>query len=246
MANPVWDLLTRRLRTQGPAPALTFLDSAGARTELSSTSLENAVAKIANALGDEWGLEPGDRIAAYLPWHWQRIPWSLAAWSCGISLDVQGPCEQSSLTVCGPSEAPGLLACGEEPVVISLHPFGLPITDLDPRCIDAASVVRMYGDHFAPPAIDKGLPSLSHVGQQFTIGEAIDYAAALITERELAGPGRVVITNEYADSAIGYLLPPLAPLLGVGAALMVDSHLATDAAMVAMVAAEIGANSKAL
>ncbi len=63
----VWSLLQRRRRDGAGAPLVTFVDAAtGERTELSAVSLENAAAKIANALRDEYDLGPGadDRAAA--------------------------------------------------------------------------------------------------------------------------------------------------------------------------------------
>ena len=49
----VWSLLQRRRRDGAGGPFVTFVDTlSGERTELSTASLENAAAKIANALRD--------------------------------------------------------------------------------------------------------------------------------------------------------------------------------------------------
>ncbi len=221
VANPVWDLLTRRRLDFGAAPAVTFIGSS--RTELSSTSLENAVAKLAGALRDEWSLESGDRIAAYLPWHWQRVVWSLAAWSLGLSLDVEGKAATAALTVCGPDGITAALAAGcEEPIVVSLHPFGLPITDLPPNCIDAASVIRLQPDSFYAEPVSSEVTALFLGGQEYSISELIDGAKMRLAQLGITQSDRLLIPNPQHEDLAGYLLAPLAPLLGVGSVVVSD------------------------
>ena len=221
VANPVWDLLTKRRLDSGAAPAVTFIGST--RTELSSTSLENAVAKLAGALRDEWSLEPGDQIAAYLPWHWQRVVWSLATWSLGVSLDVEGKPATAALTVCGPAGIALALEGGcEEPVVVSLHPFGLPITDLPAACIDAASVIRLQPDSFYAEPVSAEATALILGGKESSISELIDGAKMRLAQLGLTQSDRLLIPNPQHDDLAGYLLAPLAPLLGVGSVVVSD------------------------
>ena len=224
VANPVWDLLTKRRLESGAAPAVTFIGST--RTELSSTSLENAVAKLSGALRDEWSLEPGDQIAAYLPWHWQRVVWSLAAWSLGVSLDVEGKPATAALTVCGPAGIAAALEAGcEEPVVVSLHPFGLPITDLPPNCTDAASVIRLQPDSFYAEPVSGEATALILGGQQSSISDLINGAKLGLAKLGLTQNDRLLISNLRHDDLDGYLLAPLAPLLGVGSVVITDGPL---------------------
>ena len=221
VANPVWDLLTKRRLDFGAVPAVTFLGAS--RTELSSTSLENAVAKLAGALRDEWSLESGDRIAAYLPWHWQRVVWSLATWSLGVSLDVEGKPATAALTVCGPGDIATALEAGcAEPVVVSLHPFGLPITDLPVACIDAASVIRLQPDSFYAEPISGEATALILGGKESSISELIDGAKMRLAQLGLTQSDRLLIPNPQHGDLAGYILAPLAPLLGVGSVVVSD------------------------
>ncbi len=224
VGNPVWDLISRRRRDFAAAPAITFIGAA--RTELSSTSLENAVAKLAGALREEWSLEPGDRIAAYLPWHWQRSVWSLAAWSLGLTLDVDGAPAASVLTVCGPAEISKVLEAGcTEPVVASLHPFGLPITDLPTGCTDAASVIRLQPDAFYAEPVAGTTPGLILGGQEYCLTELIAAASARVAALELTQSDRLLIAKPAASDLAGWLLPPLIPLLEVGSVVLIDGAL---------------------
>ena len=95
----IWPLIVQRARTQPSLPYLTSIDHEGMRTELSGTSLLNAVAKTAGALVTEADLEPGARIAMHLPWHWQRVAWTLAAWTVGAVVVEQGDAQQCDLLV---------------------------------------------------------------------------------------------------------------------------------------------------
>lgn len=224
MANPVWDLLTKRRRNFGAAPAITFIGAA--RTELSSSSLENAAAKLAGALRDEWSLEPGDRIAAYLPWHWQRSVWSLAAWCQGISLDIEGAPATAALTVCGPDEISKVIEAGcAEPVVVSLHPFGLPIVDLPSGCTDAASVIRLQPDSFYAQAVSGADQALHLSGQEYCISELLTLASNRIAQLGLGPSDRLLISMPPTNELDGWLLPPLVPLLGVGSVVLIDGPI---------------------
>ncbi|MDA3021100.1 MAG: TIGR03089 family protein [Actinomycetota bacterium] len=221
MGNPVWELLTQRRRDFGATPAITFIGAA--RTELSSTSLENAVAKLAGALREEWSLESGDRIAAYLPWHWQRVVWSLAAWSLGLTLDIEGAPAASVITVCGPDEISKVIEAGcLEPVVVSLHPFGLPIVDLPSGCIDAASVIQLQPDSFYSEPVPGNTPGLIHGGQEYCLSELIKEANLRIAALGLAQSDRLLISKPQDADLAGWLLPPLAPLLEVGSVVLID------------------------
>ncbi len=83
--SDLWTLLQRRRREGAGAPVVTYVDAdAGERTELSAVSLENAAAKIANALRDEYDLGPGATIGLRLPLHWQRSAWCAGAWTAGL------------------------------------------------------------------------------------------------------------------------------------------------------------------
>jgi len=73
-------------------PLVTFYDDAtGERTELSVTTYANWVAKTASLLGDELGLEAGDRLLVDLPAHWLGTVVLGAAWTVGLEVVWDGP-----------------------------------------------------------------------------------------------------------------------------------------------------------
>lgn len=151
----VWTLLQGRRRSDGGLPLVTSVDAAsGERTELSTASTENAAAKIANALRDEYGLEPGAVVGVHLPVHWQRSTWCAGIWTAGC---VVAPwATDADLVVATAPTAAAVAGRATAPIaVVSLHPFGLPITEpLPAGCTDATITVRQQPDAYlyAPPA----------------------------------------------------------------------------------------------
>jgi uncharacterized protein (TIGR03089 family) len=84
-------LIERRARQAGDRPLVTWYDDAlGQRIELSWKTFENWVAKTANLLVDELGLEPGDRVATMLDGHWQAPVVLAACWRAGVSVVPAG------------------------------------------------------------------------------------------------------------------------------------------------------------
>lgn len=166
--SDIWTLLQARKRGDPGAPLVTFVDGdRRERVELSVTSLENAAAKIANALRSEYDLEPGSTVAAHVPVHWQRAAWCAGIWTAGCVLVLDedpaaDPAAPIDLTVSGPEEAVSLAAEDRSPLaVVSLHPFGLPIGEALPVGADDATLtVRLQPDAylFEPP--DGLLPAL--------------------------------------------------------------------------------------
>jgi uncharacterized protein (TIGR03089 family) len=149
----IWSLLQRRRRDGAGAPLVTFVDAdTGERTELSAVSLENAAAKIANALRDEYDLGPGATIGLRLPLHWQRSAWCAGAWTAGCI--VAPGADNADLVVTTAAEAATLAETAARLAVVSLHPFGLPIAEqLPPGVDDVTLAVRQQPDAylFDPP-----------------------------------------------------------------------------------------------
>jgi uncharacterized protein (TIGR03089 family) len=76
----------------GHKPFLTWYDDArGERVELSFRNFDNWVAKIANLLAGELGVEPGDRVAAVLVEHWQAVAVLAACWRAGAGVVAVAP-----------------------------------------------------------------------------------------------------------------------------------------------------------
>ena len=200
---------------------MTHVDTtSGARTELSAASVANAAAKIANALRQEFALEPGDIVALDLPVHWQRTTWLAGAWTAGCAVSL-APAEGARLIVTSPGASPGSLAAlvaaaPRAPVVaVSLHPFGLPIADALPSGVDDVTVtVRQQPDAylFEPPdgslpaMVDAGLPSL-------TQDAALAQARGLAEAWGLAAGGRLLAgqtAEPWSDYAAAFAVPLVA------------------------------------
>lgn len=173
-----WSALTARRTKRGPEPLVTYIDARelapSERTELSAISVENAVAKIANALRDEFDIGPGSRVGLHLPWHWQRSLWWGGCAAVGAEVVPYGDGDEVDLAVCTVAEVGQLRQprCGEI-LVVSLHPFGLPITEpLPDGFIEATAIVRAQPDGFWPDTpeettqVSVHLPSRAQPGQR--------------------------------------------------------------------------------
>lgn len=142
------DILARRASTDGSGPFLTCYVSAPEarpdRTELSARSFANWVAKTANLLTDEIGLDPGDRVelrlAADHPGHWMTLIWVMAAWQAGLTVTDRN----GDVVVDGPrppASTPTVPA-----YAASLHPLGLGLRDLPPGWLDFSSAALAQPD----------------------------------------------------------------------------------------------------
>lgn len=84
------DLLAARLRTDGPRPLLTWYDdTSGERVELSVATAANWVAKAANLLFDEYGVEAGDPMRLEPADHWLSFVAALATWTAGACVELR-------------------------------------------------------------------------------------------------------------------------------------------------------------
>ena len=147
-------------------PLFTHYDDAtGERVELSGTTSANWTAKAANLLRDECDVEPGTRVAALLPAHWQTASVLLALWSCGAELVTDPATAEWVLT-----DAEHLdTAMGAEPeggvVALSLDAFGKGLSGLPAGVLDFATEVRLHGDEFVPWPVALGLERRNHNAQ---------------------------------------------------------------------------------
>ncbi|HZD38628.1 MAG TPA: TIGR03089 family protein, partial [Actinomycetes bacterium] len=84
--------LAARVARYGDRPLVTWYGAVpGERVELSWRTFGNWVAKTANLLVDELGVEPGDRVATVLPVHWQAPVVLVACWLVGATVVPAGP-----------------------------------------------------------------------------------------------------------------------------------------------------------
>lgn len=209
----IWTSLQQRARSDAGAPLVTYVDAAaGERTELSAISLANAAAKIGNALREEFDLEPGGTVGLHVPLHWQRAAWLAGAWTAGCLVLPEGV--DADLIISGPPQAADLASAGRGEIgVVSLHPFGLPLTDELPRgAFDVTLPVRQQPDAFLfePPGPDSAALALAR--------RILDHAALLERAADrgqawgLADGGRLLVDEQTdpVDAWLACLAVPLA------------------------------------
>lgn len=201
--------------TDPARPLLTYYnDATGERTELSTATLGNWAAKIANYLRDEVGLLPGDAVHVALPEHWQTAALLLGTWWAGgeVVADPTAAAGAIGVTVTGP-DAVDDHPDAEELLVAGLDPFGMPVADLPPGVEDFAGTVRVHGDHFGPgPAAGAAVLD----GRDEAQVRAAALAAA--SAAGISAGDRVLSTRPW-HTADGIVTDFLAPLL-VGASLI--------------------------
>lgn len=211
----IWTALQARVRANGGAPLVTYVDPAtGERTELSATSTANAAAKIANALRDEFDLAPGDIVVIDLPLHWQRSTWCAGAWTAGcVTAPASAPAAtQASLVVTTPDRAEPWTSGSAPVVAVSMHPLGLPITEPLPAGVeDATLLVRQQPDAylFDPPT--DASPALQDEDRVWTHDEVMAAASELGVACGLAPGGRLLLLDG-AGFAGQWLAPMAVPL----------------------------------
>ena len=150
----------------GPQPLITYYDVAtGERVELSSATMANWVAKVANFLTDDCEAERGTRLRLALPSHWLRFVWLLGAWRIGV---VVTDCD-ADIALTGPDLQ------ADEPVKLatSLRPLGARFVDEPTGFVDIGIAVPASGDIF----IDLDPPETSDV--------ALDLAGLVLSHGDL-------------------------------------------------------------
>lgn len=131
--SDVWSLLTQR--RDPAAPLITWIDG-DRRVELSTTTVINGVAKVANALDGD--LDAGPRVRIDLPWHWQ-----LPIWQGGVWVSERTIAEDADFGVVGETD----IAAPPGSWAVSLDPWGRPITaHLPPGVSDVTDIVRIQPD----------------------------------------------------------------------------------------------------
>ena len=110
------------LATSDPTrPRLTWYDDAdgptrGERIELSGRVLANWVAKTANLLVDELGVEPAETVVLDLPAHWRGVYWALAVWRAGATVSLQAD-DAASVVV---TDRPDAVRAGGATLVVAV------------------------------------------------------------------------------------------------------------------------------
>lgn len=204
-------LLAAALAADGPRPLLTAYDDAtGERTELSVATLANWVAKTANLVQDELGVEGGATVAVRLPLHWQAVVWLHAAWAAGQAVDLDGRTPVDLVVVDHARADPGVAA--GEVVSLGLGPMGLPRPGSAPAyagAVDYDRAVHGHGDRFTPlVAQTTADPALRAGGRTVTAGEL---GAAALAAPPLPAGARLLVTGPLrtVDDVVAALLVPL-------------------------------------
>ena len=209
-------LLRPILQADAAGPRITYYDDAsGERVEVSGTTLANWAAKTANLLRDEFGVQPGSRVAVLLPAHWQTAAVLLGAWWCGaVVADPAAPLDgEVDVALCtrdrldDAEQAP-------EVAVLSLDAFGRPAPDLPVGVTDYASAVRVHGDAFAPVAVPGTAPALA----SRTVTEALSAATASAVGQGFTAQDRVLTSARWSTAA--ELTDGLLAVLAAGASLV--------------------------
>lgn len=198
-------------------PFLTYYDDAkSARVELSWTTAENAVAKTANLILDELEVQPGDRVALWLPTHWQTVVWYLACWTAGVVAAPGLDPTHADCAVAGPDSIDATGGCAGPRVLVGLHPLGLPGDPPPPGVLDHARLAPSQPDRFAGAPVAPDAPALLRAGEELSGVQLCAEAAGACAQWGLDRSSRVLLTADLNTEA-GLVAAVLAPL-SVGAA----------------------------
>lgn len=214
--------LLRALSASDPGrPRLTWYDDApgatrGERIELSARVLATWVAKAANLLVDELGVEPGDRVVVDLPVHWRAAYWLLAGWSAGAEVVVTARGRDGAR----PDVADARVWVSDDPATAGGSDTVLAVTlpalarswpgpGLPAGVVDEAASVTGQPDLFEP--LDQPRPTTTALRLG---GRSLDYAGLLPAAREAArGAGWPVdvrlLTSTATNDPVAGLLAPL-------------------------------------
>jgi uncharacterized protein (TIGR03089 family) len=204
-------ILDPMLRADPVGPRITYYDDAtGERIELSGVTLANWAAKTANLLRDEMGAGPASRVAILLPAHWQTAAVLFGVWWVGAEAVLDGAADLALCTAERLDEADGTGA--GEVAVLSLDPFGRPVSDLPIGVTDYATAVRVHGDQIVPERHPG--PALAGRSAEEILAECQSSAAS----RGLTPGDRVLSSASWTDA--GELVDGLLSILAIGASLV--------------------------
>lgn len=229
------DALRRQLLRSAPArPFVTCYDADGGRTELSSSSFDNAVAKAANLLRDELGLGAGALVALRLPLHWWTAVWVGACAAAGAIVCPAAEPDAVDLVVTTLADVDSA-AVAPDVVVCRLDPWGRPFdAPLPSGVIDHAAAARAQGDRFdaVPASRDSASPAVRLPGGRLlTNADVVAAARSLGGDVGLGAGGRLLTTADPTD------LPGLLAVMAVPAAVQGSVVLCADPARADAVAA---------
>ncbi|MFN2320603.1 MAG: TIGR03089 family protein [Dermatophilaceae bacterium] len=210
------DTLLRALqRSDAAGPRITTYDDTdaatrGERIELSARVLSNWVAKAANALQEDYDIEPGSVVLLALPPHWRTAYWALAVWSVGgcVAVDAR---ERADVCV---SDDTAVLAefvegsgAGAGAILVTLAALARNAGTQPPDGVmDEAAQLATYADQFEPYAeAEDEDPALLTDGSPISYGALLAWAAGDEAE-ELASQSRVHVATYDTELFLRVLL----------------------------------------
>jgi uncharacterized protein (TIGR03089 family) len=194
-------------------PRITHYDDAtGERIELSTATLSNWATKTGNLLRDEMGAGPSSRVAVMLPAHWQTAAVLFGIWWIGAEVVLNATEADIALcTVDQLADAEGAVGAGEI-AVLSLDPFGKPVTDLPFGVTDYATAVRAHGDQIAP----ERHPGPALAGR--TVTEVLTDARGSAVAQGLTAADRVLSVGQWDTPTA--LVDNMLAVFAIGASLV--------------------------
>jgi uncharacterized protein (TIGR03089 family) len=206
--------LSDAFRRDPGRPLLTFYDDAtGERVELSVTTVDNWVSKIANLLGSDLGLGPGDLLAVELPLHWQAPVLVLGGWAAGLSICTSK--DPVQLRAVGPAAlASGAVREADQVLACSLRPLGGRfIEPLPAGWLDFAVEVPPQPDALivsqAPGPADVAIVSAGDA----TTHRDLAAGGVEVAQRIGLVPGGRLVTDHDLSDPEGMLTALVAPLM---------------------------------
>jgi uncharacterized protein (TIGR03089 family) len=194
--------------TDPARPLLTWYDNAtGERTELSGATLANWVAKTANLLVDGCGLGVGDVAAVRTPPHWQTAAIMLSVWTAGLAV-THSPDAAGDVAFV----LPGTPATAADTFVVGLHPFALPVRDLEENVLDWVSSARVHGDHYGGPPAPGDAAALVDLPRGASIVTQSDLAVHGLRragELGIAAGTRILISVDAHPGPLDWLVAPI-------------------------------------
>jgi uncharacterized protein (TIGR03089 family) len=214
----------RQIGRYGDKPFLTWYDDhRNERIELSYRTFDNWVAKTANLLVDELGVEPGDRVGAALVDHWQTPVVLAACWRAGVRVVAINPASPDQPTKPFAAafvreeflDATAAALEGTTVVALTADLAGRGSHDLS-GTLSYARLVPAMGDVFLGGP-DPGGDALTAGGEEATMAGLLERAAALADRTGLGDADRLLSSRPLLTvrGAVAGLVAPFVGGAGV-------------------------------
>jgi uncharacterized protein (TIGR03089 family) len=197
-------LLAQRVQERGHSPCLTYYGASAERTELSYATFANWVAKTANLLVEELGLERRGRVALGVTDHWIGAVVAVAAWKVGAVLVPVENMEATDVVVVAESAVDGQVA-GHRGLVVVGAGLGGRVAGDTPG-LRYGNEVAAFGDDFDDPAVSVEDPAMDWHGVALTQAEVLANAPDVTGDDRLLvtgvlGPGLAIVSAPVGAGA---------------------------------------------